>query len=140
MKSLDDLQTKYVVYKLDDNGEEDRTHDAAYDVANEIDNEVLRDYVKKSILHLPTIQFPPIYPFPTRGDLKTQALKVLEEAAELVEAVKDKPAAEALYEFCDVLQALGNLAETLTWNNRLISLRYLDVMEHNIERGRYAPE
>ena len=65
------------------------------------------------------------------------ALKVLEEAAELVEAVKDKSDEEALEEFCDTLQALGNLASFRGWTDSDIQGAYGKVVEKNFGRGRY---
>ena len=84
------------------------------------------------------IQFPKIKPFVTSLDPKTQALKVLEEASELVEAIKTcDPNQEPLYEFADVLQALGNLAALMGWDKWKIAMAYQDVFKHNVERGRY---
>ena len=84
------------------------------------------------------IQFPMIDPFVMSLEPKQQALKVLEEASELVEAVKTcDPNQEPLYEFADVLQALGNLAALMGWDKWKIAMAYQNVKQNNIERGRY---
>lgn len=84
------------------------------------------------------IEFPAVYPFLTDFRPKEQALKVLEEAAELIEAVKDpKNQDHAIYEFCDVLQALGNLAKCEYWGHAEIESAYERVYENNVRRGRY---
>ena len=84
------------------------------------------------------IAFPAIDPFVLGSSHKEQALKVLEEAAELAEAVKDPDNYDlALYEFCDVLQALGNLAELEGWSYEEIEKAYRHVYEGNVRRGRY---
>ena len=87
------------------------------------------------------IELPKIDTFQSTDDSKEQALKVLEEASELVEAIKlpdDEAAnAHALFEFADVLQALGNLAALRGWSKWQIAMAYLDVKRGNIERGRY---
>lgn len=90
------------------------------------------------------ITFPAIEPFPVTNTSdktkKAQALKVLEEASELVEAVKDKDEDDVLWEFCDVLQALGNLAAVYGWKDNEIFKSYLDVRRSNVSRGRYEPK
>lgn len=92
-----------------------------------------------------TISYPAIVPFSSEINYdehirKAQALKVLEEASELVEAVKEKTSSYGLYELCDVLQALGNLAAVMGWSDRAISKSYDDVKRANTERGRYGDD
>lgn len=92
-----------------------------------------------------TISYPAIVPFSNEINFdehvrKAQALKVLEEASELVEAVKTKASEHRLYEFCDVLQALGNLAAVMGWSDLAIATTYDYVKEVNTERGRYKDD
>lgn len=88
------------------------------------------------------VKYPKVIPFTFEPSLspairKKQALKVLEEASELVEAIKDGSRSHALYEFADVLQALGNLASVMDFGELSLAMAYEDVKQHNIERGRY---
>ena len=88
------------------------------------------------------IYFPAIEPFPisdTSDEVKKQqALKVLEEASELVEAVKDKDEDDVLWEFSDVLQALGNLVAIYGWTQGVTFRSYYHVRKSNHVRGRYG--
>lgn len=86
------------------------------------------------------IEFPPAITFPNTCEPREQALKVLEEVSELVEAVKEDREAEAKWEFCDVLQAMGNLVNSMGWQNKEIAYTYGLVCSSNIERGRYDCE
>ena len=83
------------------------------------------------------MRFPDVEPFKEEAlpeDGKKAALKVLEESAELVEAVKGWLSADAtvasmtpdhmLEEMGDVLQAVGNLAEVLGLNEDHIQWGY----------------
>lgn len=83
------------------------------------------------------ITFPKVSTFVIEPSAKAQAIKVLEEAAELVEAVKDGDADHARYEAMDVLQALGNLAAQQGWTPKEMDTAYGTVMNNNRERGRY---
>lgn len=68
---------------------------------------------------------------------KEQALKVLEESAEFVEAVKSGTLNEALEEMCDILQAIGNFCAVLKINFEELSEAYEGVVAKNTRRGRY---
>lgn len=91
------------------------------------------------------LTFPSVEPF-TKIDLfftKDQALKVLEESAELVEATKDygrrntQESAEAMIdEAMDVYQALGNFLACLT--DADLAIAYERCHQRNAARGRYA--
>lgn len=99
------------------------------------------------------MQFPLTTPF-VESDLpedgKKAALKVLEESAELVEAVKgwlsaDPTAASTtpdhmLEEMGDVLQALSNLAEVLGLNEEHIQRGYDLAYRKNELKGRHFDE
>lgn len=85
------------------------------------------------------ITLPRIKPFPYQKDKsdKQIALKVLEEAAELVEAVKDGDKDHVLEEYMDTLQALGNLAFEFDFSERDFRIAYDAVYNKNLDRGRY---
>lgn len=84
-----------------------------------------------------TVQFPAIKTWETPDvTAKAQALKVHEEAAELVEAIKTGDDDAALYEAADVLQALGNLFAVKKWTAEDIASAYKRVQARNHERGR----
>lgn len=97
--------------------------------------------------------FPPVPTFAIEGSLRSQALKVLEEAAELVEAVKAYESEEGagndldfdkyiamMAEAADVNQALMNLMNAVGECNGSISYAAADCTIRNIERGRLAVE
>lgn len=84
------------------------------------------------------IQLPGVYTFVIEKDGKAQALKVLEEASELVEAVKSGDDEAALYEAMDVYQALGNLIEQRKWTDDQVDVAYKKVVACNKLRGRYG--
>lgn len=87
------------------------------------------------------IAFPLIEPFMfdaevDKGLHKVQGLKVLEESAELCEAVK-RGEDDAILEAMDVLQALGNLIYMMGWTEKELNDAYTQVYVKNISRGRY---
>lgn len=85
-----------------------------------------------------SIEYPEIIPFQMPNSTPKQyALKVLEEAAELVEAVKYEDGFCMCYEFCDVLQALENLAENIGWADEDLEDAYSHVYQSNKDKGRY---
>lgn len=65
-----------------------------------------------------------------------QALKVLEESAELLEAVKTKETAEVLAEMCDVLQAVANFMGCVGVDPFTFECAKWDCIAKNFERGR----
>lgn len=85
------------------------------------------------------IVLPPIKTFAIEENAKDQALKVLEEAAEVVEAVKnpDKDLSEKVEEVMDTIQACCNLLEKLEVTDLEIRISYQDVVDKNTKRGRY---
>lgn len=101
------------------------------------------------------MKFPETKDFDLGYTPKAQALKVLEEAAEFVEAVKwylkavdieeetngvwsaELSEEEARHEFCDVLQAMGNFAQLMGWEPEQIGESYSWVVKGNEARGRY---
>lgn len=95
--------------------------------------------------------FPPVPTFVIEGTLRSQALKVLEEAAELVEAVKAYVSSEEIRdvletraammaESADVNQALMNLMAAVHACNESLSDASEKCTIRNIERGRLAIE
>lgn len=97
--------------------------------------------------------FPPVPTFAIEGSLRSQALKVLEEAAELVEAVKAYESAEGsgndleldkymamMEESADVNQALMNLMNAVGECNGSLSAAAAECTIRNIDRGRLAIE
>lgn len=84
------------------------------------------------------LRLPAVQTFVIEDDSKHQALKVLEEASELVEAIKSGDDEAALYEAMDVYQALGNLIEQRKWADDQIDLSYKKVVACNKLRGRYG--
>lgn len=81
---------------------------------------------------------PMIYPFLLEDvNEKTQALKVLEEASELVESIKSNPD-NAIYELMDTIQALTNLAYLKGWTEDDLYAAYKNVYISNVNRGRYS--
>lgn len=97
--------------------------------------------------------FPPVPTFAIEGSLRSQALKVLEEAAELVEAVKAYESSEGagndleldkymemMEEATDVNQALMNLMDAVGECNGSLSAAAAECTIRNIERGRLAIE
>lgn len=97
--------------------------------------------------------FPPVPTFAIEGSLRSQALKVLEEAAELVEAVKAYESAESagndldldkymamMEEAADVNQALMNLMNAVGECNGSLSAAAAECTIRNIDRGRLAVE
>lgn len=99
--------------------------------------------------------FPETKDFTITDSAKDQALKVLEEAAEFVEAVKLYIQADSLeseinafnsaymfelaaqHEFCDILQAMGNFAQLIGWGPEQIEEAYSSIVKGNEARGRY---
>ena len=101
--------------------------------------------------------FPPVPTFAIEGTLRSQALKVLEEAAELVEAAKLVDAVKAyeseecaieqmdayaamIEESADVNQALMNLLDMAGECNGSLSAAAAECTIRNIDRGRLAVE
>ena len=97
--------------------------------------------------------FPPVPTFAIEGSLRSQALKVLEEAAELVEAVKAYESPESagndLYldkymammeEAADVNQALMNLMNAVGACNGSLSDAAAECTMRNVDRGRLKIE
>lgn len=81
------------------------------------------------------VTLPQVHAFKTGTDAEGQALKVLEEAAELLEAVKQHPES-AIEEAMDVLQALGNLCAMERWGYQDMAEAYWGVRAKNEARGR----
>lgn len=101
--------------------------------------------------------FPPVPTFAIEGSLRSQALKVLEEAAELVEATKLVDSVKAyesadetddawnarvlmMEEAADVNQALMNLMNAVGECNGSLSAAAAECTIRNVERGRLAIE
>ena len=95
--------------------------------------------------------FPPVPTFTIEGSLRSQALKVLEEAAELVEATKAYESADEtddameaysamMEEAADVNQALMNLMNAVGECNGSLSAAAAECTIRNIDRGRLAIE
>lgn len=97
--------------------------------------------------------FPPVPTFAIEGSLRSQALKVLEEAAELVEATKAYESAEGagndfeldkymamMEEAADVNQALMNLMNAVGECNGSLSAASAKCTMRNVERGRLEIE
>lgn len=84
-----------------------------------------------------TIYLPPIKTFPFENDMEGQAIKVLEEAAELLEATKTKSRGESLLEAVDVIQATANWMDKMGFSTAEIADAFQKVTRSNIERGRY---
>lgn len=90
------------------------------------------------------IGFPKVPAFDTGDGLKEKAIKVLEEASELVEAVKDyaddiakfSKYEHLLEEAADVNQALMNLLNGIT-NNDMLEEHALRCFGRNFARGRF---
>lgn len=83
------------------------------------------------------MRFPEVYTFVIEASPKQQALKVLEEAGEVVDAVKHGNRREIQDEIMDVVQALANLCERLDYDEFDLGVAYRRVFERNKERGRY---
>ena len=95
--------------------------------------------------------FPPVPTFAIEGSLRSQALKVLEEAAELVEATKAYESADEIddvwnahvsmmEEAADVNQALMNLMNAVGECNGSLSAASEKCTMRNVERGRLEIE
>lgn len=84
-----------------------------------------------------TITYPPIEPFWTKKNKKNAALKVLEEAAEVVEAVKADDVINIRYECIDVIQAVSNLLASYEFTEEEIYETYKLVHQSNEDKGRY---
>lgn len=103
-----------------------------------------------------TIGFPAVHCFAMESTLRAQALKVLEEAAELVESTKryertmdDRNASmdelvgareDLMSEAADVNQALMNLMNAVGECNGSLSAAAAECTIRNIDRGRLAIE
>lgn len=81
-------------------------------------------------------RFPEVETFDV-GTIKDKGKKVLEEASELLEAVKEKGKDAATYEYMDVVQALANLATAAGWTFDDLEAAYAKVHASNVKRGRY---
>ena len=95
--------------------------------------------------------FPPVPTFTIDGSLRSQALKVLEEAAELVDATKAYESADEtddvwdayaamIEEAADVNQALMNLLDMAGEFNESLAAAAAQCTIRNIERGRLEIE
>lgn len=101
--------------------------------------------------------FPPVPTFTIEGSLRSQALKVLEEAAELVEATKLVKSVKAyeseecaidameayaamIEEAADVNQALMNLLDMAGECNESLTSAAVKCTMRNVERGRLEIE
>lgn len=95
--------------------------------------------------------FPPVPTFAIEGSLRSQALKVLEEAAELVEATKAYKSADGtddvwdahvsmMEEAADVNQALMNLMNAVGECNESLATASAQCTMRNVERGRLEIE
>lgn len=85
-----------------------------------------------------TITLPPIETFDD-GELKEPkklALKTLEEAAELVEAVKSEDREHITEELGDVLQTVCNLIAYVGLSDDEIDMMMRDTFQKNVDRGR----
>lgn len=81
--------------------------------------------------------------FPTTSDFiiadaKSQALKILDEAGELNEAIKHHSEADQLEEAMDLYQALANLCRIKRWSHSQLLEAYQQVEKKNRARGRYG--
>lgn len=83
------------------------------------------------------MQFPETYDFTRETTTKAQALKVLEEAAELVEADKNGYDCDIVEEALDVLQALANYLQTRGYNANDLETFYETVFIKNWQRNYY---
>lgn len=88
--------------------------------------------------------FPKVPVFTIEDDYKAQALKVLEEASEFVEAVKqflDDPSVDGVNllmgEAADVNQALMNCLASMDMDDTCLGFAALDCFYKNKARGRY---
>lgn len=80
---------------------------------------------------------PEVEEFYFDGNKKHQALKVLEEASELVEAVKSGDKEHAQEELMDTIQACANLIARQEWTKQELEEAYVHVHESNENKGRY---
>ncbi len=79
-----------------------------------------------------------VIPFNTREpNSEFQAKKVLEEAAELLAADKEKDAFEAFEEACDVIQSAVNYCVMRGFGQDAIRFMLWHVTMKNQQRGRY---
>lgn len=78
-----------------------------------------------------------IEPFVIEEDCEKQALKVLEEAAELLEAQKKGDSLDALEEACDVITATVNWCVAKGFGEDSIRYMLWRVAVKNAARGRY---
>jgi NTP pyrophosphatase (non-canonical NTP hydrolase) len=85
-----------------------------------------------------TIDLGSVRTFASRETPGKQALKVLEEAAELLEAVRHGTTSDVDMEFGDVLTAVANLAACLQLDDRDVARIVKDTQARNQERGRYG--
>ena len=85
------------------------------------------------------IVLPPIETFTREENVKDQARKVLEEAAELFVAVTDNrfDLSETVCEAMDTIQAICNLLEMMEVTDQQIEISYKDVVYKNKKRGYY---
>lgn len=83
------------------------------------------------------MHFPPMDVWQTNMTEPDQALKVLEEAAELVEAVKNGTVQDQQMEAMDVIQAVANLCYISDWTMLDMNAAYCKVRNGNKARGRY---
>lgn len=83
------------------------------------------------------IILPPIETFTREENVKDQARKVLEEAAELFSAINDGMYQYALEEAMDTVQAICNLLEMLEFSDYEIEAYYKSVVAKNKARGYY---
>lgn len=84
------------------------------------------------------IKLPYIHVFETDCTLKEQALKIVEEAAEVVDAVKSGNEDAIAYEIMDVIQAAANLIALKQYSPLDLFEAYKKVLDTNRERDRYG--
>lgn len=82
------------------------------------------------------MRFPETYPIVDDWTSKQQVVKMFEEVAELLEAIKNDPE-HAIEEAADLLQVFSGLCEIQGWEEKNLQSAYDKVFMKNWERGYY---
>lgn len=82
------------------------------------------------------ITFPVFYAWVDDVSLKEQAIKIIEEAAEVLGAVQNEPEYNVVREIIDVIQACCNMLNLMDIPASEIRLACSDELDSQIERGR----
>lgn len=87
------------------------------------------------------LELPAVEPFTLPNTtMKDQAVKIIEEAAELFEATKGDDDDHTRYEAMDVYQALCNYIFRKGWTTEQLEDTYKQVYASNKRKGRYNGE